>query len=339
MIITRYDSGIVFSDFCAEWSELLAESDANQIFLTCEWLSAWWDVFQPGPLCVLVLRDSDTGRWMGIAPWFIQTDQSGQRVIYTVGCEDVTDYLDIVIRRGSEDQVLADLADWLADHADEFDRAELCNIPEGSPVLAKLPALIEPVGFSAAVEVADVCPLVVLPEQFEDYFMLLDKKDRHELRRKMRRAAGTYDWYIVGPEHDLAAELPVFMSLMAASAPSKAEFLQNPLHRAFFESLIPRMAQCGWLQLAFLTVKGEPAAAYLSFVYSNRLLIYNSGLNPAVQGTTSPGIVLMSHLIEHAIRERRTVVDFLRGNESYKYDMGGRDTQIFSLLIDKRSEG
>jgi len=35
----------------------------------------------------------------------------------------------------------------------------------------------------------------------------------------------------------------------------------------------------GWLQLAFLEIEGRKAAAYLNFVYNNRVLVYNSGLD------------------------------------------------------------
>ncbi len=333
MNITRYDSSTVFADFCQEWNELLADSQANQIFLTCEWLTTWWQVYQPGELCVLVLRESEHGRWLGAAPWFISTDANGQRALCFVGCVDVTDYLDILTRQGYEAEVFAALAGWLAEHAGEFDRAHLCNIPQASPVLAHLPALLEAHGLAVTTEQSEVCPVIVLPETFIDYVQSLSSKDRHELRRKVRRAAGVTSWYIVGPEHDLDAEITKFLDLMAASTPSKAEFLADANNYEFFKQIVPRLARCGWLQLAFMTVGGEAVAAYLNFSYLNRIMVYNSGLNPDLHANLSPGIVLLCNLIEHAILQGRSEFDFLRGNESYKYDMGGRDTAIYDLLI------
>ncbi|MCD4684469.1 MAG: GNAT family N-acetyltransferase, partial [Anaerolineae bacterium] len=84
---------------------------------------------------------------------------------------------------------------------------------------------------------------------------------------------------------------------------------------------------------AFMTAGGEPAAAYLNFVYNNGVLVYNSGLNPGAHGHLSPGIVLLARLIELAINEGRSVFDFLRGDEQYKYDMGGQNTQIVQLCM------
>lgn len=339
MIITRYESSTVFSDYCQEWNELLADSNANQIFLTCEWLETWWQVYQPGQLYVLILRESEQGRWLGAAPWFILTNEQGERVICFVGCVDVTDYLDILARRGAEAEVFSALAGWLADHADEFDKIHLCNIPQASPALDLLPALAEDRGFSVMTEQSEVCPVAVLPETFIDYVQGLGSKNRHELRRKVRRAAGVTNWYIVGPQHNLDAEIARFLDLMAASTPSKAEFLDDPHNREFFERIVPKLARCGWLQLAFMTVGGEAVAAYLNFDYLNRIMVYNSGLNPNAYSNLSPGIVLLSNLIEHAIAHHRTQFDFLRGNEPYKYDMGGRDTAIYDMVITRPTPG
>ncbi len=333
--ITLYENDSLFEDSCNEWGELLADSDANQIFLTCEWQAAWWKAYHPGQIWALVLRGED-GQWLGVAPWFREMEDDGTRVIRTIGCVDVTDYLDIIARRGYEDAVFESLAGWLAGHTGEFDVIRLCNIPEASLALERLPGLAQSRGLPANVRLQEVCPIVRLPDAFEEYLASLDKKNRHELRRKLRRAAGQVDWYIVGPEHDLDAEMARFLELMAASSPDKAVFLQDSQNRDFFTIMVPEMAKKGWLQLAFLTVRGQAVAAYLNFDYANRILVYNSGLNPDDHGHLSPGIILLARLIEHAIAQHRSEFDFLRGDESYKYAMGGQDTKVFQIEISSK---
>ncbi len=336
MYVTLYDHSRVFSDCSAEWNELVQASDANQIFLTCDWQEIWWEAYHPGQLWVLVVRDDD-GQWQGLAPWFIDMQGDGRRIVRTVGCVDVTDYLDIVARRGYEGAVYEALAAWVAEHTDAFDEMMLCNIPEQSRALQGMARAAQMCGLESTVRLQEVCPIIVLPRTFEDYVNSLDKKNRHELRRKLRRAAGEVDWYIVGPEHDLQQEVVHFMALMAASSPDKARFLENAQNRRFFELMTVRMAERGWLQLAFLTVKGERAAAYLNFAYNQRILVYNSGLDPQKHGHLSPGIVLLARLIEYAIQQGYHTFDFLRGDEAYKYDMGGRDTKVYQLMIAPRS--
>lgn len=334
MKIELYQNDQIFSDLCAEWGDLLADSAVGHVFLTCEWQRTWWDVYQPGEIWSLVVRDDD-GRLVALAPWF-RTEDDGQRIIRAIGCVDVTDYLEIILRSGVEEAALDTIAAYLAAHQDAYDQLELCNIPEDSPMLRLLPPRVEANGLRVESAVEDVCPVVTLPDKWTDYIASLDKKNRHELRRKLRRAGGNMgdvDWYIVNGGHDLQQELDKFLALMAASNEEKAEFLTDDRNREFFARMVPLMAEQGWLQLAFLTVNGEPAATYLNLDYNNRVLVYNSGHDAGAHGHLSPGIILLARLIEHAIAEDRDEFDFLRGDESYKYDMGGKDTRVYRMSI------
>jgi CelD/BcsL family acetyltransferase involved in cellulose biosynthesis len=72
-----------------------------------------------------------------------------------------------------------------------------------------------------------------------------------------------------------------------------------------------------------------------NFVYQNRTLLYNSGMDSARFLRYSPGIVLTAFLIQHSIENGRAAFDFLRGDETYKYKLGGVDTSIHQLLIRK----
>ena len=89
--------------------------------------------------------------------------------------------------------------------------------------------------------------------------------------------------------------------------------------------------KAGWLQMNFLTVGEERVAAYINFVYDNRVLVYNSGLNHEEYGQLSPGIVLLAYNIQHAIEAGYSKYDFLRGDEIYKYRMGGQDTAVMNI--------
>jgi CelD/BcsL family acetyltransferase involved in cellulose biosynthesis len=108
--------------------------------------------------------------------------------------------------------------------------------------------------------------------------------------------------------------------------------LQDPKNREFFGRLVPLLAEKGWLQLAFLRVDGQYAAGYLDFIYGDEVLVYNSGLNLSVAPELSPGILLLAYLIRHAIEQGCKRFDFLRGNEEYKYRLGGRDTKVYMLI-------
>jgi CelD/BcsL family acetyltransferase involved in cellulose biosynthesis len=316
------------------WGALLAGNHLNQIFLSWEWQTTWWEAYHPGQLWVLVGRD-EAGEVVGIAPCFLEAET---QVVRGVGCIDVTDYLDFLAVPSQRLAFYDSLAAFFASQRGVFSRLNFCNIPADSPTHAELGARLAAHGFSTESLPQEVCPIIRLDmADFEAYVNKLDKKNRHELRRKMRRLEGeevAVSWHIVDTNSDAAnldAALTQFTDLMAASTEAKAAFLQNPQHVAFFRAVMPKMAARGWLQLAFLQIGDQTTAAYLNFDYDNHILVYNSGLRPEPYGYLSPGIVLLAHLIEHAIAGGRQAFDFLRGNEEYKYRMGGVDRPVLEL--------
>ena len=323
-----------FDSLKDEWNSLLPDNATNEIFLTWQWQNLWWNAYCPGDLFVFSGRD-DSGKLVGLAPWFVEQPS---RTIRSIGCVEVTDYLDVLASPAHRESFFTAIADHLAANTGAFKNIDLCNIPGGGPTLDVLPRLLAERGFSVQTKPQEVCPIISLPRDFETYIEQLDKKNRHELRRKIRRAESSDEkvgWYIVGPEHDLDAEVHRFIDLMAASHPDKAKFLEDPKHVVFFKSIVPCAAACGWLQLSFLTVNGKPAAAYLNFDYDNRILVYNSGLVPQTYAHLSPGIVLLAYNIQHAIEHGKREFDFLRGNEEYKYRMGGKDRPVMMLEAQK----
>ena len=334
MEILPYSTVEAFDALESEWNSLLRASANDQIFLTWEWQSTWWDAYAPGELWLLAVRHDD-GQLVGIAPWFIHTLPDDQRLIRSVGCVDVTDYLDAIVHQEHQHAVYEALANYLATNTDKFDRLDLCNVPETSPLLSGFGDALQASGLMVEITQQEVCPVVDLPDDFADYVQGLDKKQRHELRRKMRKIEGLGDdmaWYIVDESHSLDDEIAQFLDLMRNASAEKTEFLEDKQNVQFFQQVVPKMQAKGWLQMAFMQCQGEYAAAYINFIYNNRVLVYNSGLNPAVSGGLSPGIVLLAYLIRVAIGEQRTHYDFLRGNETYKYHLGGKDTRVFNLI-------
>lgn len=319
----------IFQTLKPEWNELLRRSYADDIFLTWEWQSTWWEAYTPADQpTVLVCRD-DSGGLMGIAPLF-----EADGVYRIIGGADVTDYLDLIVDSANAGAVLHALTAYIIEHQMALD---LLNIPAGSPTLTDFAACLQSHGAAVQINEHEVCPLIELPDKWDGYLAMLDKKQRHELRRKLRRAIGGEEevaWYTLDTTHDLEDAIQRFVALMAASDPEKAAFLEDEQHVAFFKRFVRLAMANGWLQLNFLTVDGNDAAAYLNFDYNGRILVYNSGLALDDYSHLSPGIVLLAHNIKYAIENGYRIFDFLRGDEVYKYHMGGKDSVIYRLTTD-----
>ena len=331
MQVTVCRQASLFQALKPEWTDLLSRAPMDCIFYTWEWHATWWEAYQPGELLLLVCREDD--QLLGIAPLFVSRCDR-ERTARIIGCVDVTDYLDFIVDAERLPEVYEAFAAALAAERDAFDVLDLCNIPQDSPTRAILPEALRRHGFEAVVAQQEVCPVIELPQDWGAYLRSLDKKQRHEIRRKLRRihASGSdIDWYIVNGKSELDAEVEHFTRLMASSDPEKERFLQDDSNLRFFKSIVPLLQERGWLQMNFLTVGDARAAGYINFVYGERVMVYNSGLDHRGFGPLSPGIVLLAYNIQYAIEQGYRKYDFLRGDESYKYRMGGVDTAVMNI--------
>ena len=157
------------------------------------------------------------------------------------------------------------------------------SVVECSPTLEKLPPLARNLGWEVIVEKEDVSPRLELPEDWDAYLSGLRKKDRHELRRKIRRleAAGEIRHVELSSPEDVETAISEFFALHRLSAPDKQEFM-TPARERFFRAVSTRLADTGNTRLNFLELDGRRVAASLSFVVGTVRYLYNSGYDPAL---------------------------------------------------------
>lgn len=334
MNVQIFETADCFDALKTEWSALLAHAASNTLFLTPEFQANWWKHFgRDGGLRLAAVRD-ESSALAGIAPLYAEpADTGGRVVVRLLGGVEVTDYCDLIAARGSEEAVIAAVLDALGARSD-WHTLDLRNVPANSPTRTLIAAQAAARGLTVADRVEEVCPVIALGETFDAYLETLDKKQRHEVRRKMRKAhaEAQINWYVVGPQHDLDQALTDFIDLQRKSQHDKDSFM-TPAMQVYFRDLAHVMLAAGWLELSFIEVNGQRAATYFSFAYDNQTLLYNSGYDPQAYAGLSPGIVLLSHLIEHSIEQKRTHFDFLQGNETYKYRMGAVDTHVHMLTV------
>jgi len=334
MKIDLFTDASAFAKLQAEWNDLLHRSITDTLFLTWEWQSTWWQHLGVGELRIITVREDDDAL-IGIAPLFEETWNDGTKSLSLIGCVDVSDYLDVIAARGQEERVYAALLDTItrADFPAWNGGMHLCTLPEASPTNAQLKQMAEARGLAAEWKLHDVSPVIDLPETWEAYLDTLDKKQRHEVRRKLRRVEETnHKWYTVDASMSLDQAIADFIDLHKKSRPDKHLFMDQRMQQ-FFVDMARRLHPRGWLQLDFLEIDGARAASILNFVYHDDVLVYNSGYDPAKYGAFSPGIVLFAFSIQDAIAAKRRRFDFLRGDEEYKYRFGAHNTNVYELRI------
>lgn len=331
-----------FDALAAEWNTLVQRSRSNTVFLTWEWQHTWWRHLGEGALWILALREKASGRLVAIAPLYCVTfDEgklAGKRQLNLVGCIEVSDYLDLIIEEGWEEAACARIAAWiLGPDAPEWDLFDLCNLPEESLTWRVMPPLLEAAGLHVRTFQEDVAPQFALPLRYEEYLQnQVEKKQRHEIRRKQRRAEREVDvgFEITGPSHSLEVEVDDFIALQRASRTDKSLFM-TPEMRRFFQAAARALFDAGWLRLCFLTLNGEKAASLYAFEYNRRFLLYNSGYDPESHAQLSPGWVILSYAIQYAIAAGCRLFDFMQGDEEYKYRFGSQDYRVMRITASR----
>ncbi len=321
-----------FSRLEADWKELLAASHSHTVFSTWQWQQVWWQCFGHGRQLVLLTAREDGGL-LGLMPLYRETIQ-GQAVLQLVGGVDVADYLEVIARRGRERQALGAFMDYL--RGQSWQLLDLHSIPASSPTLAFYQALGEEAGFSVEIAQEEVCPAVDLPADWESYLAGLSREDRHELRRKLRRLRNSvaYSWYTVESAEQLPSAVEAFLELHRKSSRHKNSFWTQETD-CFFRRLARAMFDEGWLRLSFLEVEGRRAASTFSFDYGGTVSLYNSGFDPEF-AHLSVGVTAVAFGIQDCLALGRRTMDFLRGDEPYKYDFGAVDRAIFNIKCQKR---
>jgi CelD/BcsL family acetyltransferase involved in cellulose biosynthesis len=253
--------------------------------------------------------------------------------VHLVGGSEVSDYLDIIAPAHVHQQAWATTFDFL-DQQQDWQILDLRSLPAASPSISTVMELARARGWDCHQAREDVCPVIDLPATWDEYLVTqLDKKKRHELRRKIRKAGREVEvhWYLVEPIN-LDAGLQIFFELHRASDPEKDVFMTERM-QGFFRDVATVAGNNGWLRLAVLRFDGHAVASYLCFDYRGDRLMYNSGFDVSTYGHLSPGIVLAGYLIDDAIERGLHRFDFLQGDERYKYDLGAQDTEVLRLLI------
>jgi CelD/BcsL family acetyltransferase involved in cellulose biosynthesis len=320
MILTTTDPICIARDPASletEWSQLARRRARPTIFLTPEWLA--------------VARAHDRRRQttLSIADGraLAALAHEGDGTITFAGGE-LTDEQDLIAAPGDAAFAAEALGAWMA--AQRAPGVRLEYVPEETPTAGGISSALAARGYDVRVERLVTAPHLAIPSDFESYVQGLGKKERHELRRKMRRLeTGRRVTFRIAAEHERASVLDRFVALHRRSRGEKAEFMTPEMER-YFRDVAEATAGRGWLRLGCLAVDGEDAAVLFAFAYEGTLSLYNAAYDPAL-AHLSVGIVCHAYAIRSAIAEGLATYDLLRGDEPYKYDLGARDRWLLRL--------
>lgn len=249
-----------------------------------------------------------------------------------LGISDVCDYQDIVSRSGRETVVVHSLLDYLVDHG--IKHLDLGTLHPNSAFIKGLDRLVEKQPLAIEKTVDDVTYETKLPKSWDDFLLQLNGKQRHEVRRKLRRleSHGHYGYRIAGNNGALQNATDLFLELFQMNREDKAQFMDDTMS-IYFRDLIRALADHEMLRLYFLDVENTPAATVLCFDYNQVRYLYNSGYNAQYQDL-SVGVLSKVLSIQTGIEAGCSHFDFLKGSEIYKKRIGGKEVPLYRFKIE-----
>ena len=308
-----------------EWEELVLRLPEPVPFVHPAWQRVWLTEFANGrEPYIYAVRDE--GALVGVAPLLREDDR-----LTLVGHYSICDYMDVVVPPERTQAFLSALLGELAN--DSWTELELRGLRGDSPTLAELPAAAEAAGLTVEREKEAVAPRIELAESWEAFVASLSKKDRHELRRKLRRLeeAGEVEFRAYTTPEEVTIRLPTLLRFMVESRPDKAAFMTEQMGR-FFHVMVEALSQKGLLRLFELELDRKTVASILCFDLGGQLMLYNSGYDPEY-GQLGVGFASKALCIRDAIATGHRYVDMLRGHEPYKYRLGGEDRTIYRCVV------
>jgi CelD/BcsL family acetyltransferase involved in cellulose biosynthesis len=102
--------------------------------------------------------------------------------------------------------------------------------------------------------------------------------------------------------------------------------------RAFNRAALAALAQSDGVRLVTVRVAGAPVAFTCSLHTAGRMFLYRLAFDPAY-GRISPGILVTLEAIRLAADEGATHVEFLRGTERYKMELGDRLDELGEAMV------
>lgn len=317
-----------FLEMSQLWADLLSQSPANEIFLSWEWMHAWWKIHSaPDKALYILLGRNEHGEAIGIAPLYLQTHSffslyTRKVMRFCSAADTAPDHLDFICRPEYRDDFVKAFFSYLQETFLDWDVLHLTALAEDSPLLKFLSAHpFPPSRFQAHFGAFSTCPYLPIDRSFQEYLATWPRTRRNLLSRKKKalfRRPSVSHRLVTCPDNP-HTELDLLVRLHEERTRTKGRtspFLRQS-SRQFHYCLTAALAPHGKVHFHYLHDGSHPLAAYYCFKHANKYYYYQSGLS-RLGLETSAGTVLLSLVVQTAFEQLCGEFDFLRGNEAYK---------------------
>jgi CelD/BcsL family acetyltransferase involved in cellulose biosynthesis len=315
-----------FDSISSVWLDSQHRLQWECLFVLPIWINTWWETFGTGldPYLCAVRHEDEL---IGIAPFMIKGKKAR-----LIGDTDVCDYLDVVVAPKKGRAFFEVLVTHLRQQG--ITQLDLGALRADSAVFNDISAVAQNLNCNVSCEPEDVTMELELPPTWDEFLYQLTGKERHEIRRKLRRLeeAGQINLRIVENVADVRDAMDTFLELFRLNRADKAAFMTDQ-RASFFRLLAEAMAEAHFFKLFFLELNDTPAAAVMCFDYNSTMYLYNSGYDYKFR-SLSVGLLSKVFTIKESIKRGKKKYNFLKGTEIYKKRLGGLPVQLYTCHVE-----
>ncbi len=327
-----------FSELRREWTDLLAQSSSNTIYMSCEWIDAWLNASVEAVRPFIVTARDSKGALAGIAAYYRTTmtlfGSMPLRVLRPMGdVNSGSEYPDWIVDESHRDLISQTLADTLREHSRQWDLIWMPRIAPGAG--DSLFSSCNAAGLKA-VRREKVFSGMSLPDSIAGFEAELSSNSRSRIRRLRRRFAKRegIEFLRCESEADLAGFLDALFDLHQRrwlTVGRDGVFVRKPRERAFYESFAPVALARSWLGLYALRQDGEYRAVQIGYSYNGVFSQLQEGFDPDIDAGAGNVLrdLVISDLIERGIR----YYDFLGGWSEHKRRWGAKQVMGSDILV------
>jgi CelD/BcsL family acetyltransferase involved in cellulose biosynthesis len=328
-----------------EWNDLLQRSEADTVFLTWEWAFSWWQAYgeEHGELQIFTVREGED--LIAICPLFKQTQRRlpllSVAALHVIGDGSWdSDYLDVILLKGREDEILTRLWKYLMqENRGSFDLVRLLSARGDSPTLTWLNRMMESGQAILRTETV-TCAMTDLPSSWEDFLASMQPRFRTKVRSTLRELRGSYEvnFRSVDSEDDLPGSLEILFDLHRRRWALKGGegVFGGSAKRNFYRKFSRRFLKQGWLAFDLLELNGKSVACQMCFRYRGTQYLLQEGFDPEF-ASESVGIALRALVFQKAIQDGVRQYDFLGGTGRHKTRWNARLVNCYTVSAGRRS--
>lgn len=321
-----------------DWQSLFAATHCAP-FLVWEWIFAWYEKLG-SERQIYLLKAFENGELVGILPLCLQTKKIFGMKFRRLGFlgEEIggADYLDLIASEENKAEIWAKVFEFLREEKD-FDSINLENLAQNSKTISVLESLCKTdKSFRFKSNVLSICPQINLEAGWETVLSQSKRKDNFKRRLKKLEKIEDFEFRSVTEKSEIseAFERFAFLHEKRWEKDGGSEATGLPQLMEFHRAVVEDLAEKNLVRFDEIWVEGECRASVYGLDNGTTFYYYNAGYD-LDWANMSVGMVLIGLSIRAAISRGNTTYDFLRGEETYKFDWSNSQENLVTIKLNR----